>query len=122
AGFCTGTLIATDLVLTAAHCLFDRQTGQPEDIGRIRFRAGLRDGEAVAEVAAVRAVAHRGYDPRERTGEHSIRHDLALVQLAAPIPAAVAAPFAVRRPGNPDKVSDGVDAPPAASTCHGGGC
>lgn len=105
AGFCTGTLIATDLVLTAAHCLFDRQTGAPEDIGQILFRAGLRDGEAVAEVAAVRAVAHRGYDPRERTGEHSIRYDLALVQLAEPIPAAVAAPFAIRTPGQSDKVS-----------------
>jgi protease YdgD len=80
-------------VLTAAHCLFDRQTGAPEDIGQIRFRAGLREGEAVAEAAAVRAVAH------------SIRLDLALAQLAEPVPAAVAAPFAVRTPGNSDKVS-----------------
>lgn|GEM_PF-5580960 len=80
-------------MLTAAHCLFDRQTGAPEDIGQIRFRAGLREGEAVAEAAAVRAVAH------------SIRLDLALAQLAEPVPAAVAAPFAVRTPGNSDKVS-----------------
>ena len=92
-------------MLTAAHCLFDRQKGAPEDIGQIRFRAGLREGEAVAEAAAVRAVAHRGYDPRERTGKHSIRLDLALPQLAEPVPAAVAAPFAVRTPGNSDKVS-----------------
>jgi len=89
AGFCTGTLVDTDLVPTAA----------PEDIGRIRFRAGLRHGEAVAEAAAARAVAHRGQDPHERTGEHSIRHDLALVRLAEPMPTAVAAPFAVLRPG-----------------------
>jgi len=74
--------IATDLVLTAAHCLCGRQTGAPEDIGQIRFRAGLHEGEAVAEAAAVRAVAHRGYDPRERTGKHSIRLDLALAPLS----------------------------------------
>ena len=62
--------IATDLVLTAAHCLFDRQTGAPQDIGQIRLRASLREGEAVAEAAAVRAVAH------------SIRLDLALAPLS----------------------------------------
>ena len=92
-------------MLTAAHCLCGRQTGAPEDIGQIRFRAGLHEGEAVAEAAAVRAVADRGYDPRECTGEHSIRLDLALAQLAEPVPAAVAAPFAVRTSGNSDKVS-----------------
>ena len=48
-GSCIGTLIATDLVLTARHGLFDRQTGAPQDTGRIRVRAGLRDGGAVAE-------------------------------------------------------------------------
>lgn len=104
-GFCTGTLIATDLVLTAAHCLYDRQSGRPEDIGRIMFRAGFRDGQAVAEKAALRAVAHRGYDPAEPAGAHSIRHDLAIVQLADPIPAALAAPFSVQSLGGSNSVS-----------------
>jgi protease YdgD len=104
-GFCTGALIAPDLVLTAGHCLFDRARGVPEDVGAIVFRAGLREGDAVAEARAVRAVAHPDYDPYEPTSAFSIRHDLALVQLARPIPAAVAAPFAVQAPGAGSKVS-----------------
>lgn len=103
-GFCTGTLIATDLVLTAAHCLFDPE-GAPLDPGRITFRAGLRDGAAVAEAKGRRAVAHHRYDPTGPTGAQSVRHDVALLQLASPIAAAVAAPFAVGQAGGRTRIS-----------------
>ncbi|TCP38674.1 trypsin-like serine peptidase [Rhodovulum marinum] len=95
-GFCTGVLVAPDLVLTAAHCLFDR-AGQRVDPARLTFRAGLSDGTAIAAVAGRRAVIHEGYRPDDPDAMARLRADAALVQLARAIPAAVAAPFAAGR-------------------------
>ncbi|MGC9419603.1 MAG: trypsin-like serine peptidase [Rhodovulum sp.] len=95
-GFCTGVLVAPDLVLTAAHCLFDR-TGQRVDPARLTFRAGLSEGTAIAEVPGRRAVIHEGYRPDDPDAMARLRADAALVQLARAIPAAVAAPFAPGR-------------------------
>ncbi|MEI4233590.1 trypsin-like serine peptidase [Roseovarius sp. D22-M7] len=81
-GFCTGTLVAPDLVVTAAHCLYDRETGMRLDPGRIAFRAGLRDGRAVAEARVARAVAHPDYVFDAGASALRVRHDVALLELA----------------------------------------
>jgi protease YdgD len=97
-GYCSGTLIAADLVLTAAHCVVGRGA-QPVDVATLRFRAGLRDGEAVAERGVARAVMHPNYRPGVTNSAENIRHDAALLQLKQPIPTAVASPFVVAGTG-----------------------
>ncbi|MGA9252027.1 MAG: trypsin-like serine protease, partial [Roseobacter sp.] len=39
-GFCTATLIAPELVLTAAHCVYDRKSGKLFSPESLTFRAG----------------------------------------------------------------------------------
>lgn len=94
--FCTGTLVATDLVLTAAHCLFDAEADYARiDPGQIRFRSGLRDGESIADRTVTATIVPDAYRPGPSPTEGTVRNDLALLKLDAPIPAATAAPFAV---------------------------
>lgn len=90
--FCTGTLIAPDLVITAAHCLFLPESGAPRQPERIRFLAGLSPTGALASSGVAKAVLHPSYHPRAR---QRLRTDIALLHLSTPIEHAAITPFTI---------------------------
>lgn len=92
-GFCTGALVAPDLVLTAAHCLFDRETGERFDLSQVEFLAGWRNGRASAYRWVRRAAIHPDYSFDARVDPDRVRNDIALLELHHPIRKSRVVPF-----------------------------
>lgn len=91
--FCTATLVAPDVIATAAHCLFHPLTGARVADGELRFVAGYR----LRDRAALRRVTRTAVDPAyafaARATYAGVGADLALGRLDRPVPQAVV-PFA----------------------------
>jgi len=124
-GFCTGALIAPDLVLTAAHCLYDKRTGQRIDPARIEFLAGWRNGRAAAYRRVRRAVAQSDYVFRADVSAERVRNDVALLELQHPIRNTQVVPFRTdARPRKGQQVGvvsyarDRADAPSLQEVCN----
>ena len=92
-GMCTGALIETNIVLTAAHCLYDNRSGKLIDPGQVQFHAGWRNGRATATRKIRRAVVHPDYVFAPPGGELDTSDDLALLELNSEIRLASVTPF-----------------------------
>ena len=104
-GFCTGALIAPDLVLTAAHCLYEKGSGARVDHTNIEFLAGWRNGRASAYRQVRRAVVHPEYRYDGALTAERVRNDLALLELDQPIRNTTVTPFrTAARPHKGDEV------------------
>jgi protease YdgD len=80
-GFCTGTLIAPDVVLTAGHCAGGTE---PEDPDRQRtFVAGAFESLDAGERRIIASTRHPAYG---LGGRHSPHNDVGLLFLDSPLP------------------------------------
>lgn len=80
-GFCTGTLIGPNVVLTAAHCFYNKKRKTWLKARTIHFLAGYRRGSYIAHSRGTKYVLAPGYDANKRTRISSTSKDWAILFL-----------------------------------------
>ena len=123
-GFCTAALIQDQLILTAAHCVYDTD-GSVIAADRFTFEAGLRDGRSEASRGVRRLLAHPDYQhsgPSADTSE--VANDIAILELDQPIRDGRIKPFPIAsRPRAGDQIGvvsygkDRANAPSLQEIC-----
>ena len=86
-GFCSGTLIAPDRVLTTANCLWDRSMGRWFHPGDLHFLAGYHLGKYIEYRRVVAMEFAQGVEINQRGYPRRASNDWAVLTLARPIAA-----------------------------------
>ena len=86
-GSCTCTAVKQDLVLTAAHCIFNRRTGRFLQPGSLHLLFGYRRGEYTTHSRVTSYTLGPGYDPTNEMA--TMASDWAVLRLSEPLSATI---------------------------------
>ncbi|MEX0299242.1 MAG: serine protease [Kordiimonas sp.] len=82
---CTGSLIAENIVLTAAHCLYSKSLKTMVPATMVQFLAGYAHGEYAAHSRVIAYETGDGFNGQAGANTSNMPHDWALLILADPI-------------------------------------
>ncbi|QFT31675.1 Trypsin [Labrenzia sp. THAF82] len=78
---CTGTLIAPNIVLTAAHCFYNKRTLKLFPTKDVLFIAGVRRDQFAARLEAACLITAKDYQPKKQPRLRDVRNDIGLIVL-----------------------------------------